>query len=145
MDELIDGLYLDLSGELAAIRMYITYGASVKGVTRPYLQEYLYSEIQEETAHAQFLSEKIVALTGDLKILPIQPVKYCTDIYNMLCAVRDAEKLAITNYSDRIKQADMVGDIGLRTKLEEIVAEETHHYEGILLILNQFDEIKLTR
>lgn len=61
-DRLIELLNQDLASEYGAIIQYLTYAARVTGPNRNELSEFLRDEIAGETAHATFLSEKIVAL-----------------------------------------------------------------------------------
>ena len=51
-----------------------------------------------------------------------------------------AEKQAIADYVERLKQADSFGDVGLRVTLENQVADETRHKEEIECVLATWDE-----
>ena len=53
----------------------------------------------------------------------------------MLHAALDAERETIASYKMRVQQAEAFGDIGLRVDLENIIADETRHKEGLERIL----------
>jgi bacterioferritin len=46
-----------------------------------------------------------------------------------------AEKRAIADYEERLRQADAFGDVGLRVSLENQVADETRHKEELERVL----------
>jgi bacterioferritin len=127
-EELIKKLNEDLAGELSAIIQYIAYSAKVHGPMRLKLAEFFAAEIADETGHAQFLSKKIVSLGGEPTTTP-RPVAAAKTNKEMLQAVVDAEKRAIRDYTERAKQAEEYGDKGLQVQLENIVSDETGHYE----------------
>jgi bacterioferritin len=127
---LIDALNGDLAREYQAIIQYIQYSAMVKGLDRPQLAQFLRGEIPEEQLHAQYLADKIAALGGVPTTEPA-PVKVCQDNMAMLRAVLEAEQIAIQSYSERVRQADEYGDIGLRVQLENFLMDETTHKEEV--------------
>ena len=51
-----------------------------------------------------------------------------------------AERETIERYTQRIKQADAAGEIGLRVDLENIVSEETRHRDDLERILKNWKE-----
>ena len=134
---LIDHLNEDLVAELSAIIQYTTYAAKVTGPYRPQLSEFFSAEIGDEQGHAQFLADKIVALGGEPAVVP-EPVPQVSDDRAMLEAVLKAEKKAIANYGERIKEADEFGDKGLVVQLEDMVADETNHAEQTERILRDW-------
>ena len=46
-----------------------------------------------------------------------------------------AEKQAISDYEERIRQAEALGEVGLKVNLESQVSDETRHKEEIERIL----------
>lgn len=137
-ETLIAHLNEDLEGELMAITQYLTYAAKVTGPHRPQLVDFFNAEIPDETAHAQFLAKKIVALGGMLSTEPrsVPPAESNRD---MVEAVLAAEKKAIEDYTQRAEEAEEYGDKGLQVQLEDIVRDETGHYEETLQILRNWD------
>ena len=126
--EMVKLLNEDLAGELGAIIQYITYAAKTTGPYRPQLSQFFLNEVPDEQAHAQYLANKIVALGGEptTQAREAPPAK---NNHEMVEAVRDAEKRAVTDYTKRAKQADEFGDKGLVVQLENIVNDETGHLE----------------
>jgi bacterioferritin len=49
----------------------------------------------------------------------------------------DLERQAIKHYTERIQQAEAVGQIGLRVQLESLLADETDHAEAIARLLGK--------
>ncbi len=125
---LIDGLNRDLAGELQAIVMYIHYAAAATGVERLELAEFFEREIQDELRHALFLANKITALGGTPTDEPL-PVPKASSNREMIKNVLDAEVRTIAAYSERVKQAEEFGDLGLANDLQDIVSDETRHKE----------------
>lgn len=126
--EMIKLLNEDLAGELGAIIQYITYAAKATGPYRPQLAQFFLNEVPDEQGHAQYLSNKIVALGGEptTKAREVPAAKSDRD---MVEAVRNAEHRAVTDYTKRAKQAEEFGDKGLVVQLEDMVRDETGHLE----------------
>lgn len=135
--DLITGLNDDLAGEYQAIISYITYAALVGGPNRPELAEFFRAEIADELRHAQFLADKIAALGGEPTVTPM-PVVVTRDTREMLEQIHKAEVDTISRYRERVSQAEAAGDIGLKVRLEEIIADETSHKEEVEKILSMW-------
>lgn len=135
--KLIDALNQDLAGELQAIIMYISYSAQVTGPYRPQLVTFMQGEIPDELGHAQFLADKIVALGGVPTTTPA-PIPAAEDPKEMLENILKAESKAIKDYTARAEQARQAGEIGLSVKLEDIVVDETGHYEETKKLLTDW-------
>jgi len=133
-EELVAKLNEDLAGEYQAVLMYVTYAAAVTGPHRPMLKQFFEGEIPEELAHAQFLADKIASLHGQPVVEP-RPVPVTTHPREMLENVLAAEKQAIADYKERALQAEEFGDKGLASHLDDIVEDETTHYEETEKIL----------
>ncbi|HEX7051547.1 MAG TPA: ferritin-like domain-containing protein [Longimicrobiales bacterium] len=133
-EALIRGLNEDLANEYQAIISYLLYSRLVNGPLRPELSAFLEGEIADELEHAKFLAHKIVALGGTPTTEPAE-VQLSQDNREMLQLALQAEKDTIARYTQRLKQADAAGEVGLRVDLEAIVAEETKHKEDLERIL----------
>lgn len=136
---LIDGLNHDLAGEYQAILMYTNYSAKLTGPYRRELRALFQAEIPDEQGHAQFLSDKIASLGGDPTTIP-REVSHANQPREMLEQALVAEKQAISDYIERIGQAEAFGDVGLKVNLENQVADETRHKEEIERILGGWTE-----
>ncbi len=136
-NRLIQLLNEDLSGELSAMTQYLVYAAKVTGPYRPQLAQFFLSEVPGEQGHAQFLANKIVALGGEPTTVA-RPVPAARTNREMLQAVLEAEKRARADYTERARQAEAFGDKGLQVQLENIVADESGHFEETERILREW-------
>ncbi len=134
---LIDHLNEDLAGELQAIAQYITYAAKVTGPYRPQLAQFFVEEIADEQGHAQYLANKIVALGGEPATAPREVPAAATN-REMVEAIMAAEKQAIADYTQRAKEAEEYGDKGLAVQLEDMVRDESNHFEESERILRDW-------
>ena len=135
--KLIDKLNEDLANEFSAIIQYLTYAAKANGPFRPQLKDFFLAEVPDEQGHADYLSNKIVALGGEPTTTPA-PVKEANSNKEMLQAVLEAERRAIAGYTERAKQADEYGDKGLAVQLEDMVRDESGHAEETERILQDW-------
>jgi len=131
---LIDGLNEDLAHEYGAVIQYTHNAAAVSGLSRPVLKPFFESEAQDELGHAIYLAEKIVALGGTPVVEP-KDVKRMQNVREMIQHALDAEKATIARYTERISQAEKVGEIGLKIQLEDMIADETKHKEELERLL----------
>lgn len=136
--QLIDNLNRDLACEYAAIIQYLTYAARISGPHRPELAKFFLAEVPEETAHAQFLANKIVALGGEPVTQPAPVAQARTD-REMLQRIVEAERSAVEGYTARAIEAEKFGDKGLQVQLEDMVRDETQHLEETQRILRAWD------
>jgi bacterioferritin len=132
---LIDALNGDLANELQAVIMYTVYSAQVTGPYRPQLVQFMQAEIPDELAHAQFLADKIASLGGTPTTTP-SPVPAVSSSREMLEAILAAERDAVAGYSKRADQAREAGEIGLSVQLDDMVLDETGHYEETKKLLD---------
>lgn len=136
-ETLIKKLNEDLAGEYGAILQYIAYAAKVTGPYRRELSAFFAAEVPDETLHAQFLANKIVALGGE-PTTKARPVKHAKSNREMLEAVLAAEKQARADYTERAQDAEAFGDKGLQVQLEDMVRDESTHYEETERILRDW-------
>ena len=136
---LVKKLNEDLANELAAIIQYITYSAQVTGPYRPQLESFFLKEVPDEQGHAEFLANKVVALGGVPTTVPV-PVAPAESNKELLLAALEAERKAVAGYKERAKQAEEFGDVGLQVQLEDMVRDETSHFEEIDRILRDWSE-----
>lgn len=132
--KLIEGLNRDLADELGTICRYIQQAAMALGIAGHEVRELVKAEIPDEVNHALFLADKIVALGGMPAVKPAA-FKELKDPTAMLKYDLELERQAIKNYTERSRQAEAAGEIGLKVRLEEILADETDHAEVILRLL----------
>ena len=138
-DALIEGLNHDLAGEYQAIVMYIQYSAKLTGPYRRELRALFQAEVADEQGHAQFLADKIATLGGEPTTEP-RAVPHADQPREMLEQALAAEKQAIEGYNERLRQAEALGDVGLKVSLENQVADETRHKEELERVLAGWDD-----
>lgn len=136
-DELIAALNEDLAYELSAITQYVVYAAKVTGPYRPQLVTFFEAEIPDETAHAKFLANKIVALGGE-PATQARPVAPAASNHELLEEIVKAETIAVNRYTQRAQQAEELGLKGLQVQLEDMVRDETQHKEETERILRDW-------
>jgi bacterioferritin len=132
--QLLDGLNEDLANEYTAIISYMLYSRLVDGPLRLELSGFLESEIADELEHAKFLAHKVIALGGTPATQPA-PIELPEDNRQMIELALQAEKDTIRRYTERTKQAEAAGELGLKIELEDLLAEETRHKEDLERIL----------
>jgi bacterioferritin len=135
--QLIEHLNEDLAGELGAIIQYLTYAAKATGPYRPQLAQFFLAEIADEQLHAQYLANKIVALSGEPTTSP-RPVPAAKTNREMLEQVLLAERQAVKDYTQRAKEAEEFGDKGMAVQLEDMVRDESTHSEETERILRDW-------
>ncbi len=135
--DLIENLNSDLAGELSAMIQYITYAAKTTGPYRPLLAKFFLDEVADERVHAEFLANKIVALGGTPTTQP-RPIPEATTNRDMVEAVLESERRAVHDYSQRAKEAESYGDKGLVVQLEDIIRDESEHFEETEAILRDW-------
>ncbi|MUV36587.1 Ferroxidase [Lentibacillus sp. JNUCC-1] len=135
MEELIEGLNEDLSGEYGAAIQYTYSAAVVSGLYRSALKPFFEDEVSDELGHALYLSEKIKSLGGTPTTTAAQPPQV-TEVKDLLEEVMKAEKATIERYEKRKQQAEALKLTELVVKLEDIIADETHHKEEMQRLLD---------
>ena len=135
---LVDALNRDLASEFQAVIMYTAYSSMVKGPYRPQLKEFMQGEIPDELGHAQFLADKIVSM-GGVPNTNADPVPAAETPQEMLQNILHAEHKAVAGYGERAEQARQAGDVGLAVQLENMVQDETTHFEETKKILADWE------
>lgn len=136
VQQLIDGLNVDLANEYASAIMYTNYAAVVSGVHTPMLRTFFEAEIGDEQAHAQYLATKIRTLGGTPVTAPAD-VPQTFQVQEMLENARNAEAATIDRYLERRQQAESLGMIELQKKLDDLIDDETGHKEQIERMLQE--------
>jgi bacterioferritin len=90
---------------------------------------------QEELAHAVTVAEQIGFL-GGVPTIDVEKRDVSSDSKTMLEQDLWGEDNAITRYRERIGQAEVLGEYGLRRILEDILMQEEEHKRDLLTALN---------
>jgi bacterioferritin len=137
-DELIKGLNQDLAAELGTVIRY-TYQASRSfGLASLELREMLSRERLDEIRHAAFLMDVIVDLGGEPTTAPKTFAKP-RDLKEMLELDLRMESEDVLGYTARAREADELGFVELKVKLEEMAADEAGHARELRRILKGFE------
>ena len=132
--DLIDGLNEDLAGEYQAVIMYRTYASLVSGPSRPELKTFFEGEIPDELGHAAFLADKLVALGANPTTVPAA-VLDATDNREMLENALKGEEDTIVRYTRRAEQAEALGEVAIKVRIEDIIVDESRHRDDLKRIL----------
>ncbi len=131
---LIEGLNEDLAGELGTIIRYNWQASKAFGPHGAEVRELFSEEIPDEMGHASYLMDMIVDLGGEPTTEPMGFPK--TDsLKDMLKLDLDMELQDVENYTERAKQAEGLGVIELKVRLEEMAADESEHARDLRRIL----------
>ncbi len=125
-DELVAGLNDDLAAEWGTIIRYTTQAAKSFGLAGAELREMFDEEIQDELGHAAFLSDVIVDLGGE----PTRTPKHFDAVDGLEAMLKldlEMELADVEDYSQRARQAEELGLVELKVKLEEMAADEAGH------------------
>ena len=131
---LIDGLNEDLAGELGAVIRYNWQASKAFGPQGAEVRELFNEEIPDELGHASFLMDVIVDLGGEPTTEPIGFAKPNT-LKEMVELDLIMELQDIKNYTTRSRQAEELGEVELKVRLEEMAADESEHARELRRIL----------
>jgi bacterioferritin len=129
-ERLIAGLNEDLSIELAGIVRGVFQASTAGGLLGHELRELLEKELPTELTHAQFLADKI-AILGGTPTTSVAAVEISTDVGKMIEDDIAMEWKIAKRLNERAAQAERYGDIGLKVRLEEMIAEGTDHANAL--------------
>ena len=124
--QLIAELNLDLAKEYQALIQYVQHAAVITGPQYDAIGQELAVHSNEEHAHALSLSEQIDFL-GGTPAVDVAEVRTSEDSKVMLEQDLEGELDAIARYKERIAQAEMLQEYGLRRALEDILVIEEEH------------------
>jgi bacterioferritin len=136
--KLLEGLQGDLERELKAMLQYTYQSSVLLGLRALTIGPHLRKEAAEELQHVALLSDQIVALGGAPK-MTTQKFSETRDLKQMLEHDLDLEREAILEYRERVKQAELAGEIGLKVRLEELIATETDHAHQLEKVLRGWE------
>ncbi|MBI5305045.1 MAG: hypothetical protein HY868_23135 [Chloroflexi bacterium] len=136
--KLLEGLQSDLERELRAVLQYMYQSSVLLGIRAVTVAPYLRREAEDELKHVAFLCDQIVNLGGVPK-LASPKLSEAKELRQMLDNDLALEREAVLEYRERAKQAELAGEIGLKLRLEELLAEETDHLRQLERILRGWE------
>jgi bacterioferritin len=125
-EELIDELNRDLAKEYSALIQYVQHAAVITGPQYDAIAAELLVHANEEHAHAVSLSNQIDWL-GGVPAVDVGDIYVSPDSKTMLEYDLDGELDAIARYKERVGQAELLQEYGLRRALEDILVVEEEH------------------
>ncbi len=128
--KLIEELNKDLEWESAAAIQYVQHAAVMTGPEYEGIIKELVIHANEEMAHAVTVAEQISFL-GGTPTIDVERVETSANSKTMLKQDMAGEDNAITRYKERIGQAELLGEYGLRRILEDILMQEEEHKRDI--------------
>jgi bacterioferritin len=136
MEEFIKELNKDLEWEYAAAIQYIQHASLITGPEYESIIKELIVHANEEIQHAITLSEQI-AFLGGIPSISVEEIKTSMDSKEMLIQDLEGEENAIKRYKERIRQAEELGEYGIRRILEDILIQEEEHKRDLLTVLGR--------
>ncbi len=131
---LIEGLNEDLAGELGAIIRYNWQASKSFGPQGAEVRELFASEIPDELGHASFLTDVIVDLGGEPTTTPLDFERRDT-LKEMVKLDLEMELQDVESYTERARQAEELGEVELKVRLEDMAADENEHARELRRIL----------
>lgn len=135
-EELIAELNNDLAKEFQALIQYVQHAAVITGPNYDAIAKELVIHSNEEHLHAVSLSNQIDFL-GGIPSVDVAEVHVSADSKIMLEQDLEGELDAIARYRERIAQAEMLQEYGLRRALEDILIIEEEHARDLQTVLNK--------
>ncbi|MDQ7056657.1 MAG: ferritin-like domain-containing protein [Persephonella sp.] len=136
MEKFIEELNKDLEWEYAAAIQYIQHASLITGPEYESIIKELIVHANEEIQHAITLSEQI-AFLGGIPSISVEEIKTSMDSKEMLIQDLEGEENAIKRYKERIRQAEELGEYGVRRILEDILIQEEEHKRDLLTVLGR--------
>ena len=125
-EQLIDELNRDLAKEFQALVQYVQHAAAMTGAQYDAITAELVVHSNEEHAHAISLADQIDFM-GGVPGIDVERALTSPEPQVMLEQDLDGELDAIARYRERIAQAEMLQEYGLRRALEDILIVEEEH------------------
>ena len=125
-EKLIADLNDDLSREYQAIIAYVIYSQTLKGAAYMAIATELEAHAKQELTHALTIAKQIDYLGGMPNGEPL-PVKLSEKAEEMLRFDLDSENETISNYRQRVRQCEALGEYAMAEEIRKILANEQEH------------------
>jgi bacterioferritin len=133
-EDLIQGLNEDLAAEWGTVIRYTYQAGKSFGILGAELRELFGEEIQDELGHAAFLTDVIADLGGEPTTTP-KTFERPDGLKAMLQLDLEMESQDVENYMKHAQQAEELGEVELKVKLEEMAADEAGHARELRRLL----------
>jgi bacterioferritin len=125
-EQMIQLLNEDLAREYQAVIAYTVYSQVIKGAKYQDIARELEKHAGEELSHALKIAKQIDYLGGMPGVVP-KPVKTSEKAEEMLQADLENERETVSQYRQRIRQAEAMGEFALSETLRDIIVQEQEH------------------
>ena len=134
-EQLVGLLNEDLSREYQAIISYVVYSQAIKGAEFMNIASQLEKHASDELKHALLISRQIDYL-GGMPTPVSKPVKISSDARTMLMADLENENETVRNYTERVRQCEILGEYAMAEHIREILKDEQDHQIDLAMALN---------
>jgi bacterioferritin len=135
-DRLAELLNEDLSREYQAIIGYVVYSQVLKGAQYMNIADQLALHAKQELDHALIISRQIDYL-GKMPTVHPQPVRTSEDAKQMLRFDLENENATITNYRERVRQCEALGEFAMAEQIRQILVDEQDHQIDLATALGE--------
>jgi len=125
-ERLVELLNEDLAREYQAIIAYVVYSQVLKGAPYMAIAAELEKHAAQELAHALIIAKQIDYFGGEPTVTP-KPVRTSDKAEEMLRFDLENENVTVSNYRQRVRQAEALGEYALAEDLREIILQEQEH------------------
>ena len=125
-EKLIADLNDDLSREYQAIIGYVIYSQTLKGAAYMAIATELEAHAKQELTHALTIAKQIDYLGGMPNAEPL-PVKFSEKAEEMLRFDLENENETVSNYRQRVRQCEALGEYAMAEEIRKILANEQEH------------------
>jgi bacterioferritin len=124
--QLIELLNEDLAREFQAIIAYVVYSQMLKGAAYMAIAQELENHAKEELDHALIIARQIDYLGGLPATVPLS-VKVSQNAEEMLYLDLENENDTISNYRERVRQCEALGEFAMAEHIRKILVNEQEH------------------
>src|ERR1700730_10012709 len=135
-DRLAELLSEDLAREYQAIIAYVVYSQVLTGAQFMDIAAQLEIHAKQELDHAMILSRQIDYL-GKMPVVTPKPVRTSKNPEDMLRYDLDNENETISNYRDRIRQCEALGEYAMAGQIRQILMQEQDHQIDLATALGE--------
>ena len=135
-DRLADLLNEDLAREYQAIIGYVVYSQVLKGAEFMNIAAQLEVHAAEELKHALIISQQIDYL-GKMPNVTPGTVRTSENAREMLRFDLENENQTITNYRERVRQCESLGEFAMAELIRQILVDEQDHQIALATALGE--------
>jgi bacterioferritin len=135
-DRLAELLNEDLCREYQAIISYVVYSQVLSGAQYMDIAAQLEIHARQELDHALIISRQIDYL-GKMPAVTPRPVRTSKNAEDMLRFDLENENETISNYRDRVRQCEALGEYAMAEQIRQILVQEQDHQIDLATALGE--------